>query len=796
MKKYLSTSFDKVVFWLLSVVVVLLPIFTVSVYGLAPDVAKKFVLVIAVFLAALFWLVGRLQENSFTLPKNWILAAGGLVGISFLVSGLFSSSIWHSLIGIGYEQMTFLSIFVYLLLMFLFSIIFQSKSRILNFYVGIFLAFAVVFVFQSIRILWASLITTAFPLAIFSNPAVNLIGKWNDLGLFCGLIAILALVLRELLPAAAVNRLTQIFLNTVLVASLVGVAVVNFYEVWVLLGVAALLVLVYAASFNDRIKASSHDGQSAGVKVLRPALLVFLVALTFIVIARNGSWFSNSINTVNQKLGVQSLEVRPSWGGTSDILRQTIKSDPIFGVGPNKFVDQWVKYKPVGVNDTQFWNIDFNSGISFFPTVVVMTGVVGAIALALFLLAIISYGLNGLFNKNTDHTSRALAAATFLGLLYLLVSGFIYISDTVILTLTFALAGLFVAILHENKTTDNISISLVKDPKVNFASILTFVAVILISVTGGYFVVQKFWSVIVFQKALANFSADNNVDQAYLTVNKAVSLSKEDIYYRALAELNLLQMAQLLNEKDKTQEEMVAKFRALIDTAQSNVDKAISLNDSNYLNWVAKARIYEVLVPPPLAIPGAYEKAVEFYGVALKHNPNNPAIFFSLAQLEASQNKKAEAKDYLNKAIAQKRNYTNALFALAQLEIEDGNIEEVIKKVESAVVLSPNDAGLLFQLGFLYYRNENYKSAAEALNQAVLLNSNYSNARYFFGLALEKLGYDQDALAQFIEIEKLNPDNADVKNIIRNMRAGNPALYQAPAPEPDERQSPPIEEAN
>lgn len=792
MKKYLSTSFDMIAFWVLSVSLWLLPIAVMSVHGLAFDVSKKFLLVISVLLAGLFWLIGRLQENSFTLPKNWILPAGGLIVLSFLLSAMFSGTVIPSLIGIGYEQLTAFSVFVYFLLAFLISILFQSKTRVFNFYVGLFTSFTVVFLFQAIRLLWAAIFSSAFPLAVFANSATNLVGKWNDLGIFFGLIAVLALALKELLPAAA-NKLVKLFFTFVLVASLIGLVIINFYEAWVLLGLSALFILVYAASFHDRVRPGTTNSR-AKVQVLRPALWVFLVALAFIVLARNGSGLSIKINSLNRSLDVSSFEVRPSWAGTSSILNQTIKHDPVFGVGPNKFVDQWVKYKPAGVNDTQFWNIDFNFGISFFPTVIVMTGIIGAIALALFLLAIIGYGFNGLFKKVSDHNSRSLAATTFIGLLYLLVFGFIYTSDTVVLSLTFALAGLFVAILHESKATTNWSISLLKDPKVNFVSILSFVAIILISVTGGYFVVQKFWSVVVFQKALAEFGVDNDVNQTYAVVEKAIKLSREDVYYRALMELNLLQMSELLNKPDLTQDQIVAGLKDLIVLAQANADKAISLNKSNYLNWTSKARLYEVLVPPPLAIDDAYALAVQFYQEALKLNPNNPAIFFNLARLEASQDKRQEAKDYLNQAIAQKKNYTSALVALAQLEIEDGNIKEVIQKVEQAILLSRGDAGLWFELGFLYYRDGNYEATVQAMDQAIALSGDYSNARYFLGLALSKLNDRAGALEQFVAIEKLNPDNEEVKNIISNLQSGNDPLYQAPAPE--DLKNAPIKETN
>lgn len=794
MKKYLSISFDKLAFGLLMLLFFALPILVVPAYNISFDISKKFFLIGVVLLATILWLIGRLEENRFTVPKNNILTASGFVGLVFLVSAVVSSSVRPSLIGLGYEQLTFFSIFVYLLLVFISSILFQNKKRLISFYLSLFVSSTIVFVFQGLRLLWAMAFSAPFPLTLFANSAVNLVGKWNDLGIFFGLIVILAVAIKELLPSIQ-GKSYRSFLTAVLVSALVGVAVVNFYAVWVLIAVGSLLIFVYSISFNDRIQ-SRNLGRPGALRLGRPVFLVFLLALSFAVVGRNDSWVSNKINNLNQQLGISAFEVRPSWGGTVFILGRTLKSDPIFGVGPNKFADQWVKNKPVGVNDTMFWNIDFNLGISFIPTVIVMTGLFGALALLGLVVVILLYGTRGLFTLSADQSSRSLTAITFVGLLYLLATQFLYTSDTVILALTFGFIGLLVAVLGESGTVKNLDISLLRDPKTSFISVIVFVVVILVSVVGGYFVSQKLFSVIAFQKAVTAFSVDNDIDKAYAAIERVNKLSAEDVYYRALTELNLLQITDLLNGPKQTEAVLADKLKAIVLAAQTNADKAINLNPDNYLNWTAKARFYEVLVPPPLAIPEAYDQSVLHYKEAIKRNPNNPAILFSLAQLEASQGKVVAAKEYLNQAIAQKRNYTNALFALAQLELDNGDIKGVIKKVEQGVFLSQNDLGLLFELGFLYYRDGNYEGAVQVLTRAISLNRDYSNARYFLGLALDRLGRVEEALPQFIEIQKLNPDNQEVKAIISNLRAGNSALYQAPAPAPEKRKEAPIKETN
>jgi len=42
------------------------------------------------------------------------------------------------------------------------------------------------------------------------------------------------------------------------------------------------------------------------------------------------------------------------------------------------------------------------------------------------------------------------------------------------------------------------------------------------------------------------------------------------------------------------------------------------------------------------------------------------------------------------------------------------------------------------------------------------------------------LGNKTGAIEQFVAVEKLNPDNQDVKIILANLRAGKPAIAQVP----------------
>ena len=90
--------------------------------------------------------------------------------------------------------------------------------------------------------------------------------------------------------------------------------------------------------------------------------------------------------------------------------------------------------------------------------------------------------------------------------------------------------------------------------------------------------------------------------------------------------------------------------------------------------------------------------------------------------------------------------------------------------------MSPQNAGLYFQLGILYFNLPDYTKASQALAQAVQIIPDYANARYFLGLSLARTGDKAGATAQFEAIQKTNPDNAEIKSVLANLKAGKDPL--------------------
>ena len=92
------------------------------------------------------------------------------------------------------------------------------------------------------------------------------------------------------------------------------------------------------------------------------------------------------------------------------------------------------------------------------------------------------------------------------------------------------------------------------------------------------------------------------------------------------------------------------------------------------------------------------------------------------------------------------------------------------------------------------YSNKDYVGAVDALTKATTIVPNYANAQYFLGLSLESLKRHDEAIVQFENLVKTNPDNQEVQSILANLKANKDPFYKSPAgaTKPENRPTPPI----
>lgn len=741
-----------------TLLVLLLPIFFAPVPTVPFLYAKGFLTIAVIVVALVVWVIARLRDGAFLIPDKMIFTSACVVVALYVLSAFFSGSSLSSFLAGGFEITTAAFMVGMFVLIYLITSQCNTRAKVFYAHAAFLIAGCIVAVFQLSRLFFPALSLNAF----FDTTA-NMIGKWNELSVFFGLAAILSVVAIEMLHPRTVIKSV---LYALLVVSLFFLALVNFSIVWMIVGIFSLIFFVYTIAIN---RSPDNAGEN---KIAVTALIVLVLSVAFIMFG--GRLSDKMIGYFN----ISQLEGRPSWQATLEVARHSIKENPIWGIGPNRFYEVWNMHKPEGVNSTMLWNADFNYGVGLVPSFIVTLGIPGFLAWVFFIVLVLYAGFKAVFAKTTDDGAKYLIFASFISTLYLWILSIVYVPSTVMFVLTFVFTGILISIMYQERLMNSKIFSTFKSSRATFISVFLLVVLLLFVVAYSVVVTEKFIAEIYFQKASEVLSVKGDIQTAEGLLIKAADLSKEDIYFRSLSEINLLALNSIINQSDISGDIKNNKIRTALAAAIVNAQTAKNIDPTNYQNWLSLARVYEFVVP--LSAPGAYDNAHSGYIEAQKLNPTNPSIPLSLARLELANNNPTKAKEYVTAALQLKSNYTEAIFMLSQIELALNDVKGAIASVEAATLLAPNDPTVYFRLGILRYDDKNFTDAASALETAVSLDGTYSNARYFLGLAYSKLGRTKDAISQFEAVLQLNPDNKDIAQILSNLKAGKAPLGSAP----------------
>ncbi len=798
---------EMLLLWLLTATTLLLPlIFLPSVHFPLPATKSVF-LGLSVFFSLILWIIIIFRNGHIEIPKTPLIPVSIGILFAYLASTLFANPIGVSFWGQGFETGTFLATFAFVVLFIVSASVLNTKARMLNIFSALFIAFFVVALYQVIHLLGV-FFGSGEPFlswGLFVGSTANLLGRWYDLGIFFGLGIILSLMALETLT---LNRRVSVFLSATLLMSLLLLSVINFTIAWFVVVIFCAIFLIYRITLDTMrtsVEKKGFEGRGKnyirGLKQHKKVVGILIIGLIFVlnpplINPQESSRFEDGTlaDIVTTVTDTRYLEVRPSWGTTFIILKETLKESAFLGSGPNMFTKQMNQFKPSAVNESLFWGVDFNAGIGFIPTAFITTGLFGAVVWILFLLLFLRAGYRSLFADISDPLARFIVQGSFFGALYLWVMAVVYAPSIVILGITMILTGSFVGGLAIAKLRPIRKIMLVSNPKFGFISITLLLFLLLGSIFFSYHTASSYISLARFQKGVGVLNATGNIGQAETLIRKASTRSDNDLYHRTLVDINILKLNQLLQTQGLSQEEVQEQFRLLVDDAVEQSQLGIGVDPNNYQNWLSLGRIYEAIVP--LGIEGAYEEAIQAYTQALATSPRNPSIHLSIARLELARGNREAAREAIAEAKRLKSNYTEAAYLLSQIAAQEGKLDEALSSAESASFLAPGDPVVWFQVGFLQYNKPNYEKAIEALQRAVSLNPEYANARYFLGLSYARTGRGEDALAQFIEIEKTNLDNQEVKTIINNLERGLDPLVHLEDLDtaPEDRESLPLEE--
>ncbi|MFA6514802.1 MAG: tetratricopeptide repeat protein [Candidatus Paceibacterota bacterium] len=748
--------FNKLSFLTLLVTIIVCLFFFIPYTPVTLEASKGFLLSVGATLSLFFWLISRLGDGKFVIPKDKLILFAGAIPVVFLVASFFSSSLYISLFGSGFEIGTFGSMLVLFIVFFLSSIYFQTEKRLWFFVWAMFIGGLILVIFEFLTLfIGFDRILPGFLQGISSG---NLVGSWNNFAFLLGIMVLLSVFTIELLRTK--KLLFRIAQYVLLLLGVLFLIVVNVPLVWILVGLFSVIIFVYSIAVQHSGANIIQEENEKKKFPFASLIIIFISLLSLIGSNLVGNFLSNYVS-------INNPDIRPSIVTTSQIAYKAIRHNPFFGTGPNTFMIDWSLWQPKEIAQTIFWNADFSNGFSLLATFAVTTGLLGLISMLFFLVIYVARSIQSIRIALQNKLSNYFIMTTLMISLYSWITVIFYNPNIIMLMLSFATSGMLIGILVYKQAIPVKEFSFLSDPRNSFFSILGLVVLMVASVSLTYVYIEKFTSLMYFSKGLSSENTMESLSKSEGMFLRAISLDKNDIYYRGLSQLYISKINLLLSNKDISQDALKSDLQQLINLAQEKAELAVAQNPKQYLNYMNLGNIYSTLVP--LSVSNSYESAIFAYDKAALLAPNNPSVPLAKASLEFINKNNSESRKFIKQALDLKANYVDAIFLLVQIETNEGNLAEAIKQAEYAGEMAPNDATVFFRLGLLRYNNNEYSSAVSAFEQAVIKDNSYLNARYFLGLSYKKVGRSSDALIQFNILNKIVPDNQDIKDAINSI---------------------------
>ncbi len=773
-----------------------------------PLFGKIILIEIAALAAGALWLVGTLISKRIVYRKSPLNAGLAVLAITVLAAAIASAAPWSSFWGNDPTGEKAASVLALAVLAFVAAAVLKAADarRIAGVLLSSFALLGAVVL--------GALVLGKFgitpPPWLITNP----VGTVNALALVLAAGFILAITLS--ITAAApdgrprISRPLAIFSSVVSLLLLGVLLFIGFRMVWI--GIALIISTLIALHSARR---SDDDGRLLGPRSLAIAFLLIILSLFF---AFRGVPFAGIVFQ-------PPLEVSPSLSGTLTIAAKVMREDPLLGIGPANFRSAFSRFREPVINQTPFWQVRFEHGFSYLATAPSTLGVLGIIALLIFIG--IAAALTGRVLLSSKGGNPYLWGFGVLAL-FLIIEWFLYASNATASFLLFLALGLFSALLHEPRAdagsfTARWRVSR-RAVEINVPALTFFVSLVMVFAAALAIVMlsglgTSYAAAVQFRRGAEALNRYGNTDTAKAFFSSAIGLdSKNALYYQGQGELTLVIVGRLIASaaaNPGAQANLAEDFQNEFSSGISSLERAIALGPSAE-RWAILGRLYEMVVP---FIAGADRASISAYEEAIRLDPVDSLLPFArgrtlltaadIASLQAGQSQGAareqmdalykeylkSAHEALDQAIALKPDLAAARFLLAQTYLREGNTAEAIQRVEETARLAPLDIGVAFQLGFLYYRTNNLKRAEQEFIRAIAISPNYANARYFLGLIYERKGERKNAIAEFERIAALNPGNSEVEKILSNLRAGRPALDGIAAPAPELRRDLPVEES-
>ncbi len=748
--------FDLISKYSIYLLIFLFPIFFLPWTADATGFNKQALLIVLVFISAFAWMmkISTSSKARFNLILLHIpVIAFLLVYVASTVFSLWKfGSFWGWPLNTSSSLLSLIGLFfLYLLL----SNVLEKKEIFYSIVILGISSFAAI-IYGILQLFGKFII----PLPFTQGASFNTVGSVNALALFVAVMVPIFVVL------AMVNKrvLRAVFILALL-ASVMLLIMIDFSSAWWVLVIGSAALIVMGTQKRDLF-----DNRW------------LIIPMFFLVIALLFNFFSVQIPTHGSRLIEVYLAQKPSW----IVSWETVKESPILGSGPGTFVYDFAKYeKAEWFNDTNFWNVRFDSAGSKSANILATTGVLGAVSFLSMIGFAVFYGIKLLFfsKKEQEGGSSQMwmtGVAVFASFLALIGGYAFYKSNLSLEFLFFLLIGGIAALVPAEKKEIKLKSSSWVNLIVTFLFTIVFIFGLGLLILEG----QRYAAEVRYKQGREAWARGES-DQAVSKMEKAARTNpNNDLYWRDLAQIYLQKVGIDAARQDLSRAQKNQRIQLLVSNAIASSKAASDANSANVANWSVRGFVYRNLIG---RVEGVGDWTLNSYGRALELEPTNPyyptqsgVALLNMASM-ASEEKEREikissAKEKFRKALELKSNYAPARFQLALAFQMEDNLKGAIAELKEAKKAAPMDVGLAFQLGLVYYQQGEYRSAQQEFERAVGIDPNYANALYFLGLTYDQQGMGGEAVRVIERLAELNPDNEQVQKVLNNLKEGKAAL--------------------
>jgi tetratricopeptide (TPR) repeat protein len=355
--------------------------------------------------------------------------------------------------------------------------------------------------------------------------------------------------------------------------------------------------------------------------------------------------------------------------------------------------------------------------------------------------------------------------------------------------------GIFVSSLTHSKIISYKEIKINKSPRISFVYILVLVFLLIASIYIGYVYASQYSSRVIFERATMEYSKEGDIQKTRSEIQKAQFIFGSDVYSRGLIELDLLEINQIIQNKELSQEQATIQFTQGLRNIIGQAQAMIAYDPNSYVNSSFLIMIYKNLTS--LGVQDAKEETLRLIDSTSLLTPQNPTLALEKARVYVLGKEYDLAIEEIKKAIELKPNYVDAVFLLSQIQVEKGEIEQAIASIQAGIQVDQYNPNLRFQLGLLYYNQQKFNDAITYFENAIMLSPNFANAKYFLGLSYYKNNRTSDAITLFENLRTQIPDNQEIQLILNNLKTGQDPFMGAQPPlntEPEDREELPLED--